>query len=94
MTLDIDGDGVEATDEAVAEEMADGPETSVEDMVCIAEVGSKRKGGEKKKKRKSKECRGVVVKETREVTIRPTSESLEAASSARDEEMTGGRWSK
>lgn len=58
MTLDIDGDGVEATDEAVAEEMADGPGTSVEDMVCIAEIGSKRRG----KKKKSKECRRVVVK--------------------------------
>lgn len=76
MTLDIDGDGVEATDEAVAEEMADGPGTSVEDMVCIAEIGSKRR-------KRVKNVERVVVKETREVTIRPTSESLEAASSAR-----------
>lgn len=89
MTLDIDGDGVEATDEAVAEEMADGPGTSVEDMVCIAEVGSKRKG-----EKRVKNVEELLLKETREVTIRPTSESLEAASSARDEEMTGGRWSK
>lgn len=93
MTLEIDGDGVEATDEAVAEEMVvvDGPGTSVEDMVCIAEIEWIEK---ERRKKKSKECRRVVVKETREVTIRPTSESLEAASSARDEEMTGGRWSK
>lgn len=66
VTLEIDGDGVEATDEAVAEEMvvADGPGTSVEDMVCIAGIEWIEK--KRRKKKKSKECRrGVVVKETR-----------------------------